>query len=183
MFFPLNNISESIAGIFLTDRIYDDSKRQKVISKLDQIGFLQKTYVDGNVVYQTNSYADLFSWPEIKDQERFFTIDWKLINPTEYDLNIKNAKKGDLIVFSQEYDSGWNGINLASQESQSKGQALQAQNYKGLNSFRLQDDGSYQFKIYYKPQKWVDIGVLITSFTFVIFAGILVLNLAKRIRK
>ncbi len=171
------------AEIFLTERNYDDSKRQKVISRLDQIGFLQKIYADGNVVYQTNSYADLFSWPEIKDQERFFTIDWKFINPTEYDLNIKNARKGDLIVFSQGYDSGWAGINLASQNSQSKGQALQAQNYKGLNSFRLQDDGSYKFKIYYKPQKWVDMGLLITSFTFVILAGVLILNLAKRIRK
>lgn len=145
--------------IFLKDRKYDEKVRKSTINKIEKIDFLERASVEPGIkVYHTYSSADLFWLPEIAGMERFFTVSWKFINPTEYELEIKNAKKGDMVIFSQGFDSGWiakgDGFEVRSEAYEKK-----------LNSFTLTRSGTYNLKVYYGPQRFVVFGLIISVLT------------------
>lgn len=62
-----------------------------------------------------------------------------------------------------------------------QGQALEgySQKFENLNSFVLPKDGNYELKVYYKPQQWVNIGLIINFFTLASLA-LFPLILAKK---
>lgn len=170
--------SDPDSEIFLKDRKYSDVERKKVISRVEKLGFLQPTDVEGGVkTYLTYSQPDLFRAPELLDDlDRSLFINWDFKNPTLYSLKIENAKKGDLIVFAQGFDNGWiakgNGFEIKSEPYE-----------KNLNSFRLQKDGDYEVEIYFKPQDYVNFGLIISLVTALSLAALLLANLAKRVGK
>lgn len=164
--------------IFLKDRRYSDLERRRVVNKVEKIDFLQRASIDEGIkTYLTYSQADLFSSSLILDDlDRSLFISWEFKNPTLYELKLENAKKGDLVVFSQGYDAGW--------VAKGKGFEIKSEPYqKNLNSFRLPKDGNYSLEIYYKAQDYVNIGLVISLLAVVLLGAILLVNLAKRLRK
>lgn len=170
--------SDPDSEIFLKDRKYSDVERMKVISRVEKLDFLQPTGVEGGVkTYLTYSQPDLFRAPELLDDlDRNLFINWDFKNPSLYRLTIENAKKGDLIVFAQGFDSGWT--------ARGKGFEIKSEPYeKNLNGFRLQMDGNYEIEIYFKPQDYVNLGLIISLITALSLAALLLANLAKRVGK
>ncbi len=164
--------------IFLKDRKYSETERRKIINKVEKIDFLQRTSIDEGIkTYLTYSSPYLFTTPELLDNlERSLFISWEFKNPTLYELKLEDAKKGDLIVFSQGYDSGW--------VARGEGFEVKSEAYeKNLNSFRMPRDGSYSLEVYYKPQDYVNTALVISLLTLVSLSAILFVNLAKRVGK
>lgn len=148
--------------IFIKDRKYDETQYKEIVKKLQKIPWLREAYRFGNiVVFELDNPKEHF-WTTSSETQ----LNAKLINPAEYQLEVKNAKIGDKIIFAESYDGGWymeNGIHGAYDASYNK----------YFNSFILQKSGDYMTRVTYKPQSLVTLGLTITSITFLATIGLL----------
>lgn len=146
---------DSLGEIFLNDRKYDDSLYRKTVNEVGKISWLKEVNGFGKVrVFETKSHKDHFWSPSTE-----LRISYNSISPSEYKVEVQNAKKGDLLVFSEGFNKNWIAKSLAS-----KGEILQgySSEFNTLNSFLLPERGNYELKIYYTPQKWVNIGFIVS---------------------
>ncbi len=156
---------DSKGEIFLKDRKYNDKLYMKTINALRKISWLKEVKGFGKIA--------VFEVPNPKDH--FWTtssqlvLEYKYLSPVDYNIKVNNAKKGDLIVFSESYDKEWMVNGLSNTK------------YDGLfNSFVLRKDGNYALDLYYYSQFFTNIGIMISGFSLVLILGYL---LASRIRK
>jgi hypothetical protein len=84
------------------------------------------------------------------------SIHYKYINPTKYEVNVQNVKKGDVLVFSEGFDKNWQAKTVGYSTNSTSHDKL-------FNSFVLEKDDDYSLEIYYKPQKWVNLGLWISG--------------------
>ncbi|HUQ85186.1 MAG TPA: hypothetical protein VM077_02580 [Candidatus Limnocylindrales bacterium] len=158
---------DSESEIFLTDRKYDNKKFKNTISQLDTIKQLKKIKTFGNITaYEIKNPKDHFWSPQTN-----IKISYKYINPVKYDVSIRNARKGEQLIFAESFDKGW-----ILQNSKFK---VQSSKFKDkLNSYILPEDGNYNLELKYEPQRWVDIGVFISLISLsAILSGLLYLKL------
>jgi hypothetical protein len=165
--------NDSEGEIFLTDRKYDNKLYLETIKELKSIKWLKQISSFGKViVFEINppagGYKDHFWSPN-----QNLKINYKFINPTEYELNVENAKRGDVLVFSESFDKNW--MAMISQKSiKSKVYKVISQKYDGrFNSFVLPMDGDYSLKVSYALQSYANIGLIIGSSTLIICLGLL----------
>jgi hypothetical protein len=156
--------------IYLTERRYDEEKYQSLVTGLDRIPWLIREKEFGKViVFRTELFNDHF-WCDCDA-----SINYEFINPTKYLVNIQNAKKGDVLIFSEAYDSYWiaksNNFSINSQKFNER-----------FNSFIL-PEGSYQLTVYYTLQRYLDFGVIISITTLLIALSLLIVSLVKKGRK
>ncbi|HVZ66631.1 MAG TPA: hypothetical protein VG917_00020 [Patescibacteria group bacterium] len=138
--------------IFLSDRKYDEKGYLKTISDLEKIKYLHRVDGFGHIaVFRAdNVYPHFWSNNNLQIKEKY-------IHPTKYFLEVKNAKKGDVVIFSESFDKKW--------IAQIDGQKIISKDYEGLNSFVLNKDGNYNFLITYKAQIYVVLGLWISTVT------------------
>ncbi len=162
---------DSMGEIFLTDRKYDEKSYLETLKEINSIPWLKRIDGFGRIgVYEVTDPKDHFWSPQPN-----MKIDYKYINPTKYIVNLKNAQKNSTLVFAEGYDPGWSLRGTKNQEPRTK-------NYEGFNSFILPKTGNYSFEVYYTPQKWVDIGVIISLTSLVIIlTGLIYLKFKKTI--
>ncbi|MBI2033157.1 MAG: hypothetical protein HYT10_01690 [Candidatus Levybacteria bacterium] len=156
---------DSEGEIFLNDRKYDNRQYVKTIKEIEKISWLKRVASFRQIgVFELNDAKTHFFSPQNRD------LSFTYRNPTEYIVYVKNAKKNDLIVFSESFDSHW-VANIG-------GNLIQSDPYNKLfNSFRLPKDGSYTFMVYYAPQKFVNIGLVVSIFTiFLVSGGLFILK-------
>ena len=151
--------SDPDVEIFLKDRKYDNNLREKTIKSVEKLPGLDGGFDSRQIkVYQTYSQSERFWNPQSPDLERAFLIFWSFVNPSEYSVRVESAEKGDLVVFSEGFDRNWvakgSDFEIKSTEFENR-----------LNSFILSKDGSYSFKVFYQPQRWVNIGLIISILT------------------
>ena len=163
---------DSEKEIFLKDRKYDKRAYEETVQVLQKITWLRQ--MDGFEkvrVFEINSPKDHF-W----SKNRNLIINYKFISPSEYRLNVKNAKMGDVLIFSEGFDKNWAAESLSSQ-----GLTLQSQRFgNNLNSFVLPENGDYELRVYYKPQQWVSIGLVISLISFLSLLILLIPKLSKK---
>lgn len=154
---------DSEKQIFITDRKYDQQNYDKSVNTLNTIEWLQKVKTFGSIqVYEITNPKEHF-WSTSKSMH----IESKYINPGYYQLTVSNVKKGDRIIFSETYDSGW-------QATMNEEKILSEAYAKRFNSFALQKEGNYTITIYYTPQHWVDKGVIVSIVSFMLVISMLV---------
>jgi hypothetical protein len=150
---------DSQGEIYLKDRKYDKKTYLKTITDVSKISWLKRVEgFDKIAVFEVPNPKDHF-YIDTKKRLNNESVSYEYINPTEYRVTVKNVRKGDLLVFSESFDSRWilkDRTNIKSQKYN-----------KLFNSFVLPKDGSYSFTVYYEPQKWVNIGLIISGFTLV----------------
>jgi hypothetical protein len=161
---------DSEGEIFLKNRKYDNKQYRDAVIKLEKISFLKETRVfDKITVFELIGSKDHF-WINSQDSS---SLTYFKIDPTEYRVNVENAKKGDSLVFSEGFSPNWNA-ELADY-------SLKSISFDGkLNSFILPKDGSYFLKISYLPAEWGKIGAYIS---FSSLAVILIFLFASRLKK
>ncbi len=155
---------DSEGEIFLKDREYDNIKYGEVVDELKKIKYLKQVRLFGKiVVFETPKPNDRFF---IKNNE-LALVSYKMHNPTRYTLSISNAGKGDILVFSEGFDVNW--------QAKTKTKLINSKPYDKLfNSFILQEDGNYDIEVNYRPQKVVDVGVVISIGTVVFLLLLLI---------
>lgn len=154
---------DSEGEIFLDDRKYSDEIRTKLILGLSKIkGFHEVKTFDPIGVFEISGFKDHF-W--VNDGEA--VVNHSRVSPVEYNVEIMNAKKDDVLIFSEAFDPMW--------EARIDNQVFRSNKYELFNSFILPKDGTYKFKVYYKMQDMVNFGITISITTLVISIGTLFL--------
>jgi hypothetical protein len=162
--------SDSQKEIFLKDRKYDNRQYLNTIQSLDKISWLQKLSNFGNIA--------VYEVPDIK--EHFWStsnnllVSYSNINPTQYEVSVKNAKKGDRVVFSESFARSWTATTGEIR--------IPSTRYDGrFNSFALTKDGDYTIEVEYTTQKWVDTGLVISLVTLLLTLGSIFLIKKKKL--
>jgi len=162
---------DSQGEVFLKDRKYSHEVYFKTIEEVGKVEWLKRVEGFGRIaVFEVLSPRDHF-W----SLSQGLTVEYAYINPTKYILNVKNAKKGDVLVFSESFDKYWEARNEST-----KLKVPSVKYNKLFNSFKLERDGDYSFEVYYEPQKWVNIGVAISLVTLISVLGLLGIGLMGR---
>lgn len=154
---------DSEVEIFLKDRRYDEKQYLALVNKLETTSFLKEIKSFNKIkVFQLNDNMDHF-W--IKSSGNNSSLTYIKNSPTDYAVSIKNAKKGDILVFSEGFNPNW----LADL----KGQKLISTPFNNkINSFYL-PEGSYRLKITYLPAKWNKIGSILSLGSLISILGFL----------
>lgn len=166
--------NDSEKEIFVTNRLYDEKKYKNTVIKLDSVKWLKKQTVFGkSIVYKVPAPKDHF-WSPAKSVK----ISYQYVNPTKYYVVIKNAIKGEHLVFSEQFDKNW--------KMEVMGSTIQSPSsiYDALfNSFILPRNGDYTLEVYFATQKWVDIGVVVSAVSLMlVICSLIILQFTERKR-
>lgn len=167
---------DSQGEIFLKDRKYDNDSYLKTIKDVSSITWLKR--VSGFVkvaVFEVKSPKDHF-WSDSKD----LAVKYKYKSPVAYDLFIKNAKRGEQIIFSENYDLGW--IVRGSKDDLSHlSNPIASTKYKDrFNSFVLNESGDYSINVLYFPQRVVNKGAFVSVVSLFILLLYLIIQKKKK---
>lgn len=154
---------DSEEELFLKDRKYYNGYYENILSSLQKIPWLvRKTSFGKNIIFENKNYKAHFWSPD-----RNMTIESIQNSPSDYRLTFVNANKGDVMVFAEYYDKNWqltlNTINVGSEKYQG-----------GLNSFKVPESGTYNAKLIYSPQNWVNNGLVLSTLSFLLISLIIV---------
>ncbi len=156
---------DSEGEIFLKDRKYDNKLYENIVNEVRKIQWLNEIDGFGKIkVFEVSNPKDHF-W----SSSTSLGINYKFINPTKYEVTVRNAKKGDVLVFSESFDKYWQTRNESIEHRVSS-----IRYHRIFNSFRLEKGGDYSLEVYYEPQKWVDIGVAMSSITLMSVLAIII---------
>ena len=172
---------DSQGEIFLKDRKYDEKSYLKTIKDVEGIKWLKK--VDCSIAKLLNCSDPVFGKVAVFEvpnpRDHFWSPsgniikNYKYINPTKYIVELKNAKKGDVVVFSESFDKNWVAYNSSFK--------IHSTLYENrFNSFVLPQDGDYSITIYYTPQDWVNRGLVISIVSLV---GIIAILIGFKLKK
>ncbi len=169
---------DSLGQIFLSNRKYNQNLYFKTVSDVKKTPWLKEIKGFGKIaVFEVPEYKDHF-WTTSKS----LSLSYKYISPVQYSVKVKNAKKGDLIVFAEDYDARWMATALPPLNVKLKTENVKIESTKfdnRFNSFVL-PGGNYELNVYYSPQKWVNLGLIISGTTFIFLIALLVrLNMKK----
>jgi hypothetical protein len=93
---------------------------------------------------------------------------------TNYKVKISNAKKPFVMVFSEQYAPDWEMYLGGEVVSPVSGYTL-------LNCYPLYRKGTYEVTLSYRPQKWVNFGLVVTILTLIAcFAFLIIRRFYKR---
>lgn len=170
---------DSEGEIFLRDREYDERQYKMTIARLSEINWLERIEGFGRVaVFEIPSPKGHF-WSPSENLK----INYHYINPTRYKVRITGANQGDSLIFSESYDPQWyvRRINGNYSDKHGMNRTISSNPYdKKLNSFTLDEGGSYELEVFYLPQKYVNIGLLISGVTVIVLVSFIVMLYRKR---
>jgi hypothetical protein len=156
---PLDSEKE----IFVSGPNYSEKQYKDLYHSIQKLTWLREiSSVKGIHIFEINDYQEHF-W--IKNTGKKVT--YKRTSPTDFKVNVSNVKKGDLLVFSEGFDNGWKA-RVDNNQVTSKTFS------KRLNSFVLPQDGNYTLDVYFEPQKWVKIGMVISTASLIFICAVLV---------
>jgi hypothetical protein len=144
--------------IFLKDRKYDEEAYLQTIKDISLAPWLKKIDGFGRIaVFENLDYKEHFYVSNKQSAISNQKISYQYISPVEYKIDVRNVKKGDLLVFSESFDQNW---SFTVNELKTK-----SQKHSLFNGFELPRDGNYSVRVYYEPQKYVNIGLVISGIT------------------
>lgn len=153
---------DSHGEIFIKDRKYNNKLYLNTISEIRKIAWIKEVKgFDRVAVFRIESFRDHF-WSNSSKM----SIKYKYVSPVEYNLELDGVEKQDLIIFSENYNSGW--VARVNEKQ------IKSEKYGIFNSFRLEKAGSYNLKVYYLPQQYVSIGLVISLITFVVTISLII---------
>jgi len=95
---------------------------------------------------------------------------------TDYKVKISDAKKPFVLVFSEQYSPDWEMHSGSKVVSPVSGYTL-------LNCYPLYRNGTYEVTLSYRPQKWVNIGLIISILTLLTCLAFLIISRYRRKRR
>ncbi len=163
--------SDSRGEIYLKDRKYNVRIYNDLVNKIQKEKNIPEVgETSGIKVFRVPNSKDHF-WSNNND----LSLSYKVNNSTDYKLEIKNAKPGDRIIFTDSYNSAWYAkrLNPAGNINSKVNNMIQSTPYNAsLNGFILREGGDYDLEIFYMFQKRVEVGMIISllSLTFTLIA-------------
>jgi len=149
--------------IFLKDRKYSEALHMQVLDLVQKVAWLSEINNFGKLhVFKIDSAKDHF-WLDGKGN-----LTYEFINPTKYKIHLLGVQKGESLIFTDSFDKYW-----FFEEGKNKVGSSPFKNT--LNSFILPKSGEYLATVSFLPQKWVNLGVIISLFIFSLAMALLFL--------
>ena len=216
---------DSQKKIFMDDRKYNEQARQQLIDFIESLEVYKEVKGFGRiVVFETVDFKDRF-WMEkvgpvkegstlrpiypasrggsdLNGIDQGSTLKWKMINPTKYEVEVKNIDAPFTLIFSESFDKNWiakwEKRNMTPSESKYVPQGgtkysgnkeeinrntveiekiYSQKTEDGLNSFAVSEYNNGKIEIEFELQKYVNYGMIISGVTLV---GVMVLLLKYR---
>jgi hypothetical protein len=160
---------DSEKEIFLTDRKYDNLIYLQTLRETQKIPWLKQVASFGKIIVFAVPNPKGHFWSPYKN----LSLTYRYISPVAYEVNVRNTKKGNVVIFAESYDSKWvakySGFTVQSSKFDDR-----------FNSFVLPTNGSYSLKVYYTSQDYVNIGLIISVVTLVISVSSLIVLVIKK---
>jgi len=145
---------DSEGEIFLKERKYDEEGWKQLIEFVESLGTYQRVDLPGEIrIYQLPESAREHFW--IADDKA--EASYKMINPTKYLVQVRNASQPFSLVFSETYDRLW--------EAKIGERIIPSMRYNGLNSFTLDQTGDFEMIVEFAAQRYVYYGLVISGAT------------------
>lgn len=107
-------------------------------------------------------------------------VDYKKLNPTLWKVKIKSHKPFTLL-FSENYDRFWVArVDKIDEKSTKAEKIYSTKLYSATNGFLINQTGNLEIIIEYEPQKWFNIGLVVSITTISIYIVYLIYNWRKR---
>lgn len=210
---PLKDIANDDDFFISYGGVSDPNVRDWYISELDKIEWLKKIDIGTQdlAVYENKNYKPhLYQTQERESVEKnipFNQVDFQSKSPTEYKITLKNIDRNTYLNFSEAYNENWKlkiGKFSWSQVITNKNYFLADEyhfkNKVQLNSFYLNPefikknlpgefkenpDGSIDLDLtlYFKPQSYFYLGVIISGATLIGCVGLLIYFWIKQRKK
>lgn len=161
---------DSGGEIFLKDRKYNEKEYQETISNLRKISWLREARGFGKIgVFEISNPKNHF-WSPSENVK----VAYQSVSSTEYKMKVQDVKKGDMLIFSEGFDKNWIAESSRFKVESSKFN-------KNLNSFKLPENGNYELRVNYSPQKYVEAGLWLSGVT--LFGLLVYLSFGKHLKK
>lgn len=149
--------------IFLTERKHDESKRLDLITQLDEVPWLVKlTGYEPLSVYQiANIYQRV--WTEDKSGQ-VRNVNYVFHSPSEIEVEIEEKDMGNRLVVNENYDPGWK-YSISGREFDTE--------LTDDNLLRADLNQAGKVRIYYQPQKIMNLGTGVSLVTLVLLLGLI----------
>jgi len=164
---------DSEKEIFIAEHQYNHQQREEVEEFLDTISWLKKIDVAEKIA--------VYELPESKDHffgigEEMAEVQWQMINPTKYKVQVKNISRPFKLVFSETYDKLW--------QTKLEGGTISSQPYMSvLNSFLINKTGDFEVMVELAGQKYVYWGGVVSLATLLLSLGGLIYFRPRKTRQ
>lgn len=156
--------------IFLEDRKYSPELFDKYVKALySRKDVTQLEEYKKVKIFKVDDFKDLI-WSDNSG----VSIKYNMLSPVEYELNIQGVEEATKITLNQSYSPNWLLIGM-------DGGGQVAKKYNNINIFEVQEDGKY--KIYYKSQSYVNLGLIISFISLGTLIILICINLVKKRKK
>ena len=122
-----------------------------------------------NRAQQSERMGKIVEFKDIFMRETSASVTFKQLNPTKYEVEIKNIKEPAFLVFSESYDPFWKISGISSLPV-----------YSLLNGFMIDKDGKYIVE--FEGQKYVYPGLVISGVTLIILIFLLLSHKYHKLR-
>lgn len=109
------------------------------------------------------------------DSIKNLKITYERINPAKYVVHIQNSQSPFILVFSELFNKGW---EASIEEDGKKFEHSRVNNY--ANGWLIDGKGSYDLKVEFNLQHWLEIGEKISVVSFLVLSSVLVYFLLKK---
>lgn len=190
------------------DNFFAPGTRKNIINQFDKLRYLNKIYVGTKeiVVYENKDFRPhIYLTPSketIYKNIKYSKIDYKYLNPTEYQINLTNISSPVYLNFSDSYHPEWkvrvgefNWFRAILVKNYFLPDKYHYKNDAMLNSFLIHPqefcltnqciknpNGSFDIKLtlYFQPQSYVYLGLIISGLTMLVCLGYLSLSLIRK---
>ena len=154
------------------DSTFYITKTLKKVDNLDSVENLQLVDVTkGETLIDGDGLVKISNMPH-NDFDATASLHYEKVNSTKYSIKIKSVKP-TLLVFSELYNDGW---HARYKDGQDITVHLRLNNY--ANGWKVDKVGDVEIVVEYSPQKWMNIGEIITVLTLIVC--LLLIYLQKR---
>jgi hypothetical protein len=153
---------DSESEIFLTDRKYDEKVYQKYVQTLNNTPWLHKEKQFGKIIVYKVSDAKGHFWLMGSGTN----VSSKKLSSTDYVVKLPKNDASQILIFSERFDPNWIAKIDGNEEHSQKFAA-------GMNSFAI-SKGATSIEIYYAPQRFVNIGLIICLCTLLVSLFVLI---------
>ena len=148
---------DSEGEIFLNDRKYDDSLYQHTVNEISKVSSFKNAQSFGKI--QVIKVTDPFPrFYVLNNAGKIKPVEYIMDNPTQYSLSLIEVSSGDKLIFNEQYDKDWRGV-IDSENS------VTSTKFLNFNSFEISKPGVNTFKIFFLPQLFVNVGLVISGVT------------------
>ena len=140
--------------------------------------------VGGNVAKQYESIDEIFN--SKSSSEPAYISDYKKLDPTSYEIKIKNATRPYVISLAESYDPLWvaHASTSADNSTSDYDKAVSKRSiplFSAVNGFYINKTGDYTLNIEYEPQKWLVQGGMISIVAVVAIIAYVIFSNRKKL--